>query len=459
MDARTDSSELVSIAAENAQALADEMAWLTTVADRRLEDYFAKESSGGFDFYSVTPPKTHPAQSRYSQFVQQHRLSPENRLLLILALIPFIKPQLLDVFFTRNSAIERGFSEFGGVQGKHHAGFMPTVETALFIVAGDNLAMRFNLMRQLDKESPLISQGVLQIVAQNATEPWSSGLLTVSREYVTLFTSGGRYLPEYSVDFPARRIRTQLDWRHLVLPATTLEQLEEIRHWLQYGQQLLDEWEMRDKLSPGYTSLFHGAPGTGKTLAACLLGKFCQSEVYKVDLSLMVSKYIGETEKNLARVFEAAEHRRWILFFDEADALFGKRTKVDDSHDRYANQEISYLLQRIEEFNGVVILASNLKANIDDAFIRRFQSVIHFPMPRAAERYKIWRQAFSRKARLHPDLDLGQLAEKHEISGGTIMNIVRFVSLRSLSRQDNVILKEDIEEGLRREYLKLGRRL
>jgi len=174
---------------------------------------------------------------------------------------------------------------------------------------------------------------------------------------------------------------------------------------------------------------------------------------------MIVSKYIGETEKNLAKIFDLAEHKQWLLFFDEADALFGRRTKVDDSYDRYANQEISFLLQRIEEFNGVVILASNLKINIDDAFIRRFQSVVYFPMPKPAERLRIWNNAFSRKAVLEEKIDLGRIAEKHELSGGTIMNVVRYCSLKTLSRNKNTIMLEDVEEGIRREFLKEGRTL
>ncbi|MGK0371879.1 MAG: SpoVK/Ycf46/Vps4 family AAA+-type ATPase [Glaciecola sp.] len=148
---------------------------------------------------------------------------------------------------------------------------------------------------------------------------------------------------------------------------------------------------------------------------------------------MLVSKYIGETEKNLAKVFDAAEHRDWILFFDEADAIFGKRTQIDDAKDRYANQEVSYLLQRIESFDGIVILASNLKANIDDAFVRRFQSIIVFPMPAPDERLSIWQGAFSDKAVLAKDVDLRALAEKYEIAGGTIMNVVRYCSLKTLS--------------------------
>ena len=214
---------------------------------------------------------------------------------------------------------------------------------------------------------------------------------------------------------------------------------------------------MRDKLRPGYLSLFHGAPGTGKTLSASLVGKQCGREVYKLDLSMVVSKYIGETEKNLARVFDLAEHREWILFFDEADALFGQRTRVADAHDRYANQEVSFLLQRVEEFAGVVILASNLKANIDDAFLRRFHSVVHFPMPGPAERLRLWREAFPRRARLEERIDLAAIAERHELSGGTIMNAVRHASLAALARASELVLLDDVEEGIRRELLKEGR--
>src|SRR4030095_7939978 len=140
--------------------------------------------------------------------------------------------------------------------------------------------------------------------------------------------------------------------------------------------------------------LFIGAPGTGKKIAASLIGQQLSKEVYKIDLSMVVSKYIGETEKNLELLFARAEDKGWILFFDEADALFGKRTNVRDAHDKYANQEVSYLLQRIEDYNGLIILATNMKNNIDDAFMRRFNSILKFPFPDANERYLIWKKSF-----------------------------------------------------------------
>ena len=459
MDAKTDTGRVVSDYDANAADLEREMDWLVKLANRRMAEYFETETGAPAADVIEHPPSLDGTLSGYGRFILDEQLGAEERLLLILTLTPYIRPQLLDVFWSKNTEIDRGFTEFGGVSGSSHGGFLPTLETALFLLTGDRLEERLRLMRRLETGLILVERGVLQIVPAGPQEPWTSGALQISREFVDQIICGANYRPAYGLNFPARRVHTVLDWEHLILPSGTLDQLDEIRNWILYGETLLSEWQMRDKLTPGFTSLFHGPPGTGKTLSACLLGKYCQRDVYKVDLSLMVSKYIGETEKNLAVIFDAAEHKKWILFFDEADALFGKRTKVSDSHDRYANQEISFLLQRIEEFAGVVILASNFKTNIDDAFIRRFQSVIQFTVPKAGERLQIWRNAFSSHAQLEPGLELARLAEKYEVSGGTIMNVVRFASLRAVSRQSREILRDDVEEGLRREQIKEGRSL
>jgi SpoVK/Ycf46/Vps4 family AAA+-type ATPase len=236
-------------------------------------------------------------------------------------------------------------------------------------------------------------------------------------------------------------------------------QLNEIETWVTHHQKLMKEWGMERILKPGYKSLFYGPPGTGKTTTAALLGKKTNRDVYRIDLSQMVSKYIGETEKNLAKLFDRAENKEWILFFDEADALFGKRTSTRDAHDRYANQQISYLLQRIEDYDGLVVLATNLKGNIDDAFMRRFQSTINFPMPTAEERFKIWDNGFSKSVELDKTIDLMEIAKKYEISGGAIINIIQHCSLRALGRDSNLINQNDIIEGIRREYHKNRRTL
>jgi ATPase family associated with various cellular activities (AAA) len=446
----------------NARDLEAELEWLARVLDARLRTYFG---TGGDDgpapaagvALDLPPPDLAASASPYAAFVREQQLAPAARLVLLLALVPHVRPQALDVLWTRNEATQRGFSELGGTQGSSHGGFLPTGETAVFLLAGDDLEARFAALQLFEGDQLLARENILHLAPAVAGEPLLAGVLTLSREALHRFTTGRERKPTYSSEFPARLIHTELSWGDLVLPAATLDQLEEIKHWVLHGRTLLDDWGMRHRLRPGFTTLFHGPPGTGKTLSACLLGKHCGCDVYKVDLSMIVSKYIGETEKNLARVFDLAEHKGWILFFDEADALFGKRTRVDDAHDRFANQEISFLLQRIEDFDGVVILASNFKSNIDDAFLRRFQSVVAFPMPRPPERLRIWREAFSHQARMEERVDLGRLAERHELSGGTILNVVRYASLQALGRGGTTILLDDLEEGTRRELLKEGR--
>jgi SpoVK/Ycf46/Vps4 family AAA+-type ATPase len=168
----------------------------------------------------------------------------------------------------------------------------------------------------------------------------------------------------------------------------------------------------------------------------------------------VVSKYIGETEKNLEKVFTKAENKDWILFFDEADALFGKRTGVQSSHDRYANQEVSYLLQRIEDYPGLLILASNLKSNMDDAFLRRFHTIIHFSAPNAAERLKLWEKAFPANYPPEPGMNLEEIADKYEVNGAAILNIIHYSALQSISRKDKFIRQADILEAIRKEYRK-----
>jgi hypothetical protein len=441
----------------NASDLARDLEWLSATLELRLGAYFAEPSTSPLlPDEGPAPPVLEEPYSAYVDFLIRNEITATERLIIVLALVPHLQPQLLDVLLTRNEHTQRTFSEFGGVA---HAGnhFLPSIETALFLVAGVDLCERLKLLHAFESGERLVKLDVLLPSTMVPGEPQAQAALRLSPRFVALATLAHEYIPQFDDHFPARRVTTEMQWEELVLADSTLAQLEEIRHWVEHGQTLLHEWGMGHRLRPGFTSLFFGPAGTGKTLSACLLGKRCGCEVYKIDLSMVVSKYIGETEKNLARVFDQAQSRRWILFFDEADALFGKRTQVSDSHDRYANQEVSFLLQRIEDFDGVVILASNFKGNIDDAFLRRFQSVIHFQMPRVPERLRLWREAFPPQIHLEPALDLAKIAERYELSGGIIMNVSRFAALRALSRGQSMIYAADVEEGIRCELTKEGR--
>jgi SpoVK/Ycf46/Vps4 family AAA+-type ATPase len=297
-------------------------------------------------------------------------------------------------------------------------------------------------------------ENILHLEGLQDGEPRMSGKIVLQSDYVELFTTGIVSRPSFGPDFPAKNIQTKMDWDDLILNPKTQQQIQDIKIWLDHNDAFMNDWGMDKKIKAGYRALFHGPPGTGKTLTASLLGKQFNKDVYRIDLSQVVSKYIGETEKNLEKVFNKAEHKDWILFFDEADALFGKRSSVQNAHDKYANQEVSYLLQRVEDFPGLIILASNYKSNIDQAFVRRFNSIIHFPIPSAAERNKIWKTSLPLKASLADDVDLTSIANHYELSGSSIVSVIHYASLQTISRNSMIIQKKDIVEGIKREYEK-----
>ncbi|MBF9222678.1 ATP-binding protein [Hymenobacter ruricola] len=436
--------------------LARELDWLAETLDARVKRYFGLETAPDAPAELPAPKLPSAKTDFFAALVAREQLGRDERLVLALALAPYLRPQLLDLFFARNSTYDRPFTEFGGLRGKGHAGFLPTGETALFLLAGDDLTRRLHYQTSLWDESPLAAARLVQLSSSEPGEPPLSGGLTVPPDALALLTTGERPRPHYSLDFPAQRVTTPLAWDDLVLDYPVLDQLEEMRTWLTHQDDIMADAHLRRHLKPGYRALFYGPPGTGKTLTACLLGQATGHEVYRVDLSMIVSKYIGETEKNLARVFDTAERRQWILFFDEADALFGKRSTATTANDRHANQEIAYLLQRIEDFAGVIVLASNLKGNVDEAFARRFQAMIHFPLPGPAEREKLWRKAFAKAVPLAPDVDFRALAEQYKVAGGAIINVLRYCVLVHLQRAQPVTA-DDLRRGLQRELAKEGK--
>jgi AAA+ superfamily predicted ATPase len=390
-------------------------------------------------------------------FARHHQLNAEEIILLWIALIPHVKSDLFDEAIQDILKDSTDFPAMGGVRGKNFRGFIPTGETALFLLAGQNFQRRFQLQYLFDADHLFGKTRILCLEDVPTGEPVTSGKLILSQEFVELFTAGKISKPHFSSSFPARLMQTELEWSDIVLADDVMHQVKELEQWLLYSDVVMKEWGMKNRIKKGYRVLFHGPPGTGKTLTANLLGNYTNRDVYKIDLSMVVSKYIGETEKNLENLFARAESKNWILFFDEADALFGKRTGVRDAHDKYANQEVSYLLQRMEDFDGLIILASNMKNNIDDAFIRRFNAIIRFNLPSEDDRALIWRKSFPQHIGFSDDVDVPELVKKYELSGGNIINIVQYSCLKALEKNKSEICLDDVLNGIRREMHKEGK--
>lgn len=436
----------------NGNALTQEMDWLDAVIAARIARHFRTQDP---DPDLPEPPDLFCTDSVFANTLRTAGLGAEARMILALALAPFLRPGSLDPFVTLNPVTNRSFAEFY----MPHSGEGPiraSLGTAMFLVGGEDVIARRAALDLLSADGALERAGVMVPVktvdAAALLQP-----LDVAPVLLGEAVTGQKFRPEFRADFPARRLTTRMSWDDLILSPQTRHDIEEILAWITHGGTLETMSGIGRLIKPGFRSLFHGPPGTGKTLAATLIGQRTERDVYRVDLSMVVSKWIGETEKNLARVFDQAEGQGWILFFDEADALFGKRTDVSQSNDRHANQEVSYILQRVEDFDGVILLASNLRGNIDQAFARRFQSMIPFALPKADARFALWKQAFSETDLLAPDVDLRALAEQHELSGGAIVNAARYGHLARLRAGADTVTFADLQAGIARELHKSGK--
>lgn len=430
-----------------------EFKYLEQLISYRLDAYFEDIQT---DRTLPEFPETQKWSLNIPPVIQQN-LDQQELTLMLIALAPHVQPDLFDKVIGNKLQQPGDFREIGGVRGKNFRGFLPTGETALFILAGNDLKKRFEIQELFKSTHFLAGQQILWLEELHDSEPAMSGRIIMSQEYIELFTLGAVSKPRFGLNFPAQLLETRQEWDDLVLADETMQQVEELKIWIKHNDTLLNEWGMSKKLNPGYRVLFYGPPGTGKTLTASLLGKYTGKDVYKIDLSMVVSKFIGETEKNLSKLFDKAENKDWILFFDEADALFGKRTNVRDAHDKYANQEVSYLLQRIENYDGLVILATNFKNNIDNAFIRRFQSQTYFPSPKYSERLRLWNNAFPDIVKLEKSIDLSSIARQYELTGSNIMNIVHYVCLQTLASGSKKIKMNLLLTGIQREYSKEGK--
>lgn len=429
-------------------------------------------ASLGGDSGQLIIPET--VERYLADLVEEPHLKTEEGLCLLLGLAPHLQPHLIDQVVQEVLPQAGNFPLVGGQRTKQRT-FVPTGETLLFFVRAmqeipqtkgmstglveQELYLRQQLHLLFREEHFFKRKGLLRLEDHEAGDAFLAGKVLVSEALLQKVYHGSVSPPAFSSRFPAETLRTELSLEEVSLNEAIVDQLNDIIEWIRHGESLQRDAKLGKYIKKGYRALFLGPPGVGKSLTAAAIGKASGTPVLRVDLSQIVSKYIGETEKNLSNLFAQAEHQNWILFFDEADALFGKRTNVKDAHDRYANQETAYLLQRIENYNGLIIMASNMRSNIEEAFFRRFQSIIHFPFPVAEERLRIWQQALPHDIQLDQEVSLAHLAKKYRLTGAAIVNVLHFSSLKAkINNPEAPILREaDILAGIQQEMSKEGR--
>lgn len=397
-------------------------------------------------------PRVHPEkwEGAYGQFIAQHQLDNNERLFILLALSQYLDPSLLNVLAVENNSYRL-------VQCTKTGQLLPTGETFLRLAAGSGPQRRVHLHQYFSTEHIFYRKSIIDFGEVNEGMAHFFGVLKLTASFRELFLYEKHSKPRFGSEFPAHLLETHLGWDDLVINPATEDRLGEIRHYLDHNETLRKEWGLSKHMKDGYRCLFYGPSGTGKTLAATLLGKHIGRDVYRVDISSVISKYIGETSKNLNSLFTTAEDKGWILFFDEGDALFGKRVdtaSADDKNVHFANQDIAYLLQRIENYNGLVIVASNFRKNMDDAFSRRFQSVVLFDLLNSTLSRQYWEHNLPAQISFSPAVDLDVIVKRHLLSPAAIMNVINRLCLRAISRKQMEISLAELELCIKDEMYK-----
>lgn len=391
-------------------------------------------------------------QNTFSEALN-HETTHEESLIILMALVPHVLPGFYDAIIKELYPDGGEFPEWGGVKTEPYRSMQPTGETMQHILAGDDIQKRVTVQKYFESSHWFYKDQILYIDSVKEGMPFMSGKIILPQESLSLLIQGKISKPIFGPGFPAKEVNTLMEWEDLILNENTLDQINQLKLWMKHHKTLRYELGMEKRINPGYRALLCGPSGTGKTLTVSLLGKEFKKPVYRIDLSQIVSKYIGETEKNLEKIFTRAENKDWILFFDEGDALFGKRSTTKTAQDRFANQGVSYLLQRIETFNGVVILASNYKNNIDQAFLRRFNNIINFVKPNAEERLLLWQKSIPENMTINNGI-LPKIAENYELTGAQIVSAITYSCLQAVEEKANELSPNNLLKAIKIEFQK-----
>ncbi|MFA0961647.1 ATP-binding protein [Roseivirga sp. BDSF3-8] len=429
-----------------------ELDWLSRIIVFRLTKPEAK-----IDFQDIAHAPDLKEGTHYMAFVEKYEWGPSERLALALGIAAVYKPEVLLPFTEKfkDTALQY---RFGGNVRERSISFTPTVRTIWFLLSGNDPVLIQHYRHVLHGKHRLFRDDILRFTGSTESMALPHREVEIDDRFLDYFIGEPYPRLDNETDFPATLSETPLSFEDVVLPDKVKAELEDLTKFIRNRHKLRALGDIRKRLKTSYVVIFSGEPGTGKTVTARTIGKKYGMPVYIVNLSRIVSKYIGETEKNLERVFDRFDGQDCILFFDEADALFGKRTEVKDSKDRYANQEVAFLLQKIEAFEGIVILATNVndvQQSFDKAFQRRIRRQIKFEFPTEAERLLLWEKTLPAPFAYEESL-AQKLARNYQLTGSNIHNITSDVIIEALDQDTKMVTFDMVEPYLKTEFQKRG---
>ncbi len=396
----------------------------------------------------------HPAvesknSSSFNIFLTENNIAIHEKTVLLLALLAHLDSSKLSEL-----ALEKNRSRMT-IESDEFP--LPSGETALWLLGGSSPNTRIRYHHLFDTNHFFYRKSVIELGSHSTGDSPYGGVLSLSRTYRDLFLYNEFCLPRFSTEFPAHLLSTPLEWDDLILMPSTSETLEDVKITLRQHDKLCNEWNLGNVMRPGCRVLLYGDSGQGKTLTAALLGKLLNRNVYRVDIAASVSKYIGETNQRLEALFNTAENKDWILFFDEGDALLGQRQQGggENASSHYANQEVAFLLQRIETFNGIIVVATNLRSNIDYAFQRRFDTAAQFKALDTERQLLVWNRFWPKKhLEFAPGTDLELLIKRHGLSPASIINVIRRIASHMAERNGNTVEQTMLQRFIQDEEFK-----
>jgi AAA+ superfamily predicted ATPase len=432
----------------NSDCIANELIWLS----QRIRE----SVDPSLDVQNASPPSVNE-NTAYGKLIRQYDFNEADRMLLNLALAANLSPEILHpLAMYSNDKI--GAKHAGGFFRTGDTQYYPTVRMAVFLLAGSNFSLRDKYSVQFHARHLLFTSGLVIAKERTDSSVFLGYEITFNDQFLGTILNGDEPRLDGEQGFPARRSTRKHNLADVVLADSTRTEIDKLRRFARNMKKL---WSMNQSqlYRSNFIGIFSGEPGTGKSHTAEAVGNELDLPVYKVNFAQMVSKYIGETEKNLEKVFDRFDKQTCILFFDEAESIFSKRTQVEDAHDQHANNLQSYLLQKVEEFNGILILATNManpERHFDKAFQRRIRLNVRFPFPDYPERIKLWERALAKPFYLAEGL-LDNLAKHYQLTGGSIYNIVSDAVIMAMDAGTEEISFEMLEEVMKDEFKKTSR--